>query len=122
LLRADTEHQPEERAFLERLQDGCPEVKAAAEVARAFTTMVRERQEASWDDWLTRAMASGGVKELRTFADGLKRDEAAVRAALRLPWSNGQVEGAVNRLKTLKRQMYGRAKFDLLRQRVLLAA
>jgi transposase len=58
-------------------------------------------------------------KELRAFGDSLQRDEAAVRAALRLEWSNGQVEGQVNRLKLIKRQMFGRAKFDLLRKRVL---
>lgn len=84
--------------------------------------MVRDRKEDSWEDWLAQVIAPGGVKELRAFAEGLKRDEAAVRAALRLKWSNGPVEGAVNRLKTIKRQMYGRANFDLLRQRVLLAA
>jgi transposase len=60
--------------------------------------------------------------ELRSFAKGLQDDQAAVQEALRSPWSNGQVEGQVNRLKTLKRQMYGRAKFDLLRKRFLRAA
>ena len=53
---------------------------------------------------------------------GIRQDEAAVRAGLTLPWSSDQVEGQVTRLKLLKRQMYGRAKLDLLRQRVLLAA
>ena len=53
------------------------------------------------------------------FAAGIERDYAAVRAALSLPWSNGQTEGQVTRLKLVKRQMYGRAKFDLLRQKVL---
>jgi transposase len=60
-------------------------------------------------------------QELGRFAAGLKKDKAAVRAALRLPWSNGQVEGHVNRLKLLKRTMFGQAKFDLLRRRVLWA-
>jgi transposase len=59
---------------------------------------------------------------LRGFATGIINDVAAVRAALSQPWSNGPVEGQVNRLKMLKRQMYGRAKFDLLRSRVLHAA
>jgi transposase len=61
---------------------------------------------------------SGGV-EFKNFAKGLRRDEAAVRAAMKSEWNNGQTEGQVNRLKLLKRQMYGRAKFDLLRARVL---
>src|SRR4029079_16043517 len=60
-------------------------------------------------------------RELSGFAEGLKQDEAAVQAALSLEWSNGQTEGQINRLKTLKRQMYGRAGFDLLRRRFLQA-
>ncbi len=59
---------------------------------------------------------------MRSFADGLRQDEAAVRAALELPWSNGQTEGQITRLKSVKRQMFGRAKLDLLRARVLEAA
>jgi transposase len=56
---------------------------------------------------------------LARFATSLERDEAAILAAMRLPWSNGQVEGQVHRLKLIKRQMYGRANFDLLRLRVV---
>ena len=67
------------------------------------------------DGWLREAEASA----LAPFAAGLRRDEDAVRAALTEPWSNGQVEGQVNRLKVIKREMYGRAGFDLLRGRVL---
>lgn len=122
LLNDAADQEPEEQAFVEKLKDRCPELKAAATAAQEFATMVRDRNEQSWEDWLAAVLAPGGVKELRAFAEGLKRDEAAVRAALRLDWSNGPVEGAVNRLKTIKRQMYGRANFDLLRQRVLLAA
>lgn len=122
LLKDVNDQMPEERTFVMTLKDSCPELKTAFDFAQAFTTMVRDRKEDSWEDWLAQVIAPGGVKEMRTFAEGLKRDEAAVRAALRLKWSNGPVEGAVNRLKTIKRQMYGRANFDLLRQRVLLAA
>jgi transposase len=61
------------------------------------------------------------LPQLRSFAAGLKRDHAAVVNGLTLPYSSGAVEGNVNRIKTLKRQMYGRARFDLLRKRVLLA-
>jgi transposase len=71
--------------------------------------------------WLERADASG-VPEVRSFAAGLRRDRAAVDAALTLAWSNGQTEGQINRLKVLKRQMYGRAKLDLLEKRFLYAA
>jgi transposase len=59
---------------------------------------------------------------LRRFATGLRADYAAVKAGLRLPWNNGPVEGHINRLKMLKRSMFGRAKLDLLGQRLLLAA
>jgi transposase len=68
--------------------------------------------------WLTRAHASG-IPELKSFVAGIQRDRAAVTAALTLPFSTGQVEGQINRLKLIKRSGYGRAKLDLLRQRVL---
>lgn len=72
------------------------------------------------DEWFT-AVEGSSVVEFKNFAKGIRRDEAAVRAAMKTEWSNGQVEGQVNRLKLLKRQMYGRANFDLLRARVLYA-
>lgn len=75
----------------------------------------------AFDAWLTDA-GDCSVRAVVTFAAGLEHDGAAVRAALTLPWSNGQTEGQVNKLKLLKRSMYGRAKLDLLRQRLLLAA
>jgi transposase len=62
------------------------------------------------------------VRAVRTFAAGLELDGVAVRAALTLPWSSGQAEGQITRLKLLKRQSYGRAGLDLLRRRVLIAA
>ena len=83
--------------------------------------MLRDRTGDGLDAWIDAVKASG-ITELTRFATGLITDEAAVRAGLTLVWSNGQVEGNVNRLKLIKRQMYGRANFDLLRQRVLHAA
>ena len=68
--------------------------------------------------WLER-VSSSGIPALESFASGIHRDYLAVKAAYSLPWSNGQVEGQVNRLKFIKRQMFGRANFDLLRLRVL---
>ncbi|WP_282183492.1 transposase [Azospirillum sp. TSO5] len=73
------------------------------------------------DTWLTDALACG-IPAVETFAAGVRQDEAAVKAALTMPWSSGQAEGQVNKLKLIKRQMYGRASFELLRRRVLLAA
>ncbi len=86
----------------------------------SIRTMVREQKHENLDAWLNEARA-GGITTLQTFAEGLKHDGEAVRAALETLYSNGQTEGQVNRLKTLKRQLYGRANFDLLRQRVLFA-
>ena len=80
--------------------------------------MIRERRACLFDDWLARVKSSG-IKELQSWANGLLTDEEAVRQALSSKWSNGQTEGQVNRLKMIKRQMYGRANFDLLRARVL---
>ena len=82
---------------------------------------MREGEEEELTGWLREADQSD-LPEIVAFARGFLQDEAAVRAAIRNPWSNGQVEGQVNRLKTLKRQMYGRANFDLLKRRVLGAA
>ena len=92
-----------------------------------FIEIVRDRTRspraalAAFDAWLARSRSSG-VSALETFAAGLEQDGAAVRAALTTPWSNAQAEGHITKLKLLKRQMYGRANFDLLRRRVLLAA
>jgi transposase len=83
--------------------------------------MIREKRMGELDGWLD-ACDRCGVGPLVSFGIGLRRDYAAVRAALEEPWSGGQAEGQINRLKTLKRQMYGRAGFDLLRRRVLCAA
>jgi transposase len=82
---------------------------------------VRERQAERLDTWITEATESN-IDDIKRFATGLLADEAAVRAGLTLEWSQGQVEDHVNRVKVLKRQMYGRANFDLLRTRVLHAA
>jgi transposase len=83
--------------------------------------MVREKRPEHLDSWLV-ACRTSRIAALATFGEGLSHDYAAVRAALAEPWSSGQAEGQINRLKMLKRQMYGRAGFDLLRTRVLYAA
>ena len=77
--------------------------------------------QAELKTWLTEAQASG-LPAMETFAAGLEGDSGAISAALTTPWSNGQTEGQLNRLKLIKRQMFGHASFDLLRRRVLLAA
>ncbi len=102
-----------------------PEVGLAVGLAVGFTErfveIVRERRGGELGRWLSDAEASG-VREIRQFAHKVRRDEAAVEAGCKLPWSNGQTEGQITKLKAIKRSMYGRAKFDLLRQRALYAA
>lgn len=80
--------------------------------------MVREHTAEPLAPWLE-AVKNSRQSELRSFASGIQQDLAAVTAGLSSPWSQGQVEGQVNRLKLVKRSMYGRAKFDLLKCRVL---
>ncbi len=82
--------------------------------------MIQERDSSGFEKWLADAEVST-IKEFRHFARGIRKDAKAVKAAIDLAWSNGLVEGKVNKLKLIKRMMYGRANFDLLRKRVLLA-
>jgi transposase len=89
------------------------------QLALQFRRLVTERRADELEEWIARSVAADAPTEIRRFAAGLKPDLTAVKAALSLPWSNGQTEGQVNRLKRIKRQMYGRANFDLLRLRVL---
>ncbi len=107
-----------ERRALAELGEVCQDVRVSHALAQAFAQTFRERRVNDLDPWLEQAAASG-VSELKRFAEGLQRDYAAVRAALTLPYSSGQIEGQINKLKLLKRAMYGRAKFDLLRRRML---
>jgi len=95
-----------------------PEANTVYGLAQQFATMVRQRNSAELDSWLA-ACASSDIRVVQHFAKGIVQDYQAVRAAMETPWSNGQTEGQVNRLKLLKRQMYGRAHLDLLRCRLL---
>jgi transposase len=88
------------------------------ELVQQLAAMIRQRQSAPLDPWL-QACARSGIPCLKTFAAGILQDYDAVRAALETEWSSGQAEGQINRLKLIKRGMYGRASFDLLRLRVL---
>jgi transposase len=96
----------------------CPQIADAQRLLGTFRTMVTERCIEQLDPWLQQGERSG-ISEVVGFVHGLRRDHSAVKAALRYEWSQGPVEGHVNRLKTIKRQMYGRAGFTLLRRRVL---
>jgi transposase len=107
-----------QRSIMEKLCQLFPQIEKAKELAQEFTRIVRKRSADQYNEWLRSAMQSK-LKEFLSFARGLSEDQQAVTNALRYEWSNGQLEGQVNRLKLIKRAMYGRAKFDLLRARVL---
>jgi transposase len=108
----------DDRRFVTTLLELSPPIARAVELSKAFSTMVKEGLADQLDAWI-RAAETGGFKG---FAGSLRQDRDAVHAALTLPWSTGPVEGQINRLKVIKRTMYGRAGFDLLRHRVLAAA
>lgn len=120
LLRPMAELSAAEEGYVTRLEASVADSMAARALAQGFVGMVQDREAERLDSWLEEA--SGAPPELRSFAEGLRRDKAAVAAALSEDWSNGQTEGQVTKLKLIKRQMYGRASFDLLRRRVLRAA
>lgn len=92
----------------------------AYELSQDFIGILKEQKAHELNDWLRRAR-NCRVAELRSIAKSMQQDYTAIFAACSQPWSQGQVEGQINRLKCLKRQMYGRARFDLFRLRVLKA-
>ena len=103
------------------LDDACrkhPDIASLATLAMQFATALRQRAAEQLNNWLVAAQTSPHVF-LKGFVSGVQRDFAAVEAAFTSPYNNGQVEGQINRLKCLKRQMYGRAKLDLLKRRFL---
>lgn len=118
LLQPAEERDANEQAYIEALLSTSPEIAHAHTLALRFLALVRERQGLALAAWVEEAEQSGLV-ELRAFARGLRRDREAVDTALAVEFSQGQTEGQVNRVKCLKRVMYGRAGFALLRQRVL---
>jgi transposase len=120
-LRRPADLTETQQAFLKHLRDGDSTIAASYMLTQAFAEMLRERQGERLEAWIEEVACSDN-RELRRFALGLQEDQAAVTAGLTLEWSNGPTEGHIHRLKLLKRQMYGRAGFVLLRQRILHAA
>jgi transposase len=120
VLRREAKRTEAEAQQLTQLRAQQSEVAEAIDLAQDFATLVRQRQPAQLDPWLQRATASP-LEALQQFATGLSADYEAVKAGVTLPWSSGPVEGHINRLKMLKRQMFGRAHLDLLSRRFLLA-
>jgi transposase len=121
LLRPAAKLAETDRQYLDDVRQADPVLAATVDLTRDFVAMVRDRQPDRLEPW-QHAASTSGIAEFQGLATGLDRDQAAVAAALSERWSNGQTEGQVLRLKLIKRQGYGRAKFDLLRKRVLRAA
>ncbi len=119
LIRSKQQLSSREQKLVTGLCRKCPQIKTAYGLAIQFKRMMETKQGRGLQSWMEQAVTSG-IAEVKSFAGGLKSDMEAVKNALIQPWSNGQVEGQINKLKTIKRQMYGRASFDLLRKRLLL--
>lgn len=121
ILKSNDKSEGEDRRITDAILNRCDDVKKAWAVASEFVDMLRNRKGNKLLQWIEQAATKDVPIELRRFAKGLTKDIDAVTAALTLPWNNGSSEGHINRLKLIKRQMYGRANFDLLRQRFLFA-
>jgi transposase len=104
-----------ETVMIAAIEAGVPTLVEAREIITQFHLMIRRRLETGLTPWIERARAS----LIASFASGVARDEAAVRAAITSSWSNGQTEGQITRLKLVRRQMYGRGKIDLLQARLI---
>jgi transposase len=120
VLSRPEELEPAEKQRLANLIEALPDLEQAVKLSREFAAMLRQRHSVQLDAWLEQ-VADSPYLPLRNFAKGIRCDYQAVKAALSLKWSNGATEGHINRLKLVKRQMYGRASFDLLKRRVLYA-
>jgi transposase len=120
-LRRPEDLNVKEQEQLCKLRQVNPEVDLAYDLTQQFAQMLRTRTGEKLEDWLAN-VADSQISELQSFVLGVERDKAAVVAGLTLPQNSGVVEGQVNKLKLIKRMMYGRAEFPLLRQRVLHSA
>jgi transposase len=116
VLRREAQRTEAEAQQLTQLHAQSPTVAEAIDLAQDFATLVRQRQPERLDPWLTRATTSV-LEAMQRFAHGLRDDYEAVKAGVTLPWRSGPVEGHIHRLKMLKRQMFGRARLDLLSRR-----
>lgn len=118
LLKEKTTLTPEQQSFCQELNQLSPAITQGQKLVQEFRSLLRGRDESGYETWREK-IAQSGLKELQSFAQGLLKDDAAVRAAFSSDWSNGQVEGQVNKIKMIKRTMYGRASFSLLRARLI---
>jgi transposase len=118
IMRPDDKLSDDDRTGLKDACTRCPDLATLTDLAHGFNTLVRQRGGHRLEAWINQA-ARSGFSEIRGFATGLRSDFDAVKAGLTQHWSSGAVEGNINRVKMIKRQMYGRANLDLLRKRIL---
>jgi transposase len=118
VTRAADQITEEQQRLLDRITNQCPDVVNLRRIALSFRAALTADTSTQLQQWIEGAKRCEFGHVVR-FAYGLKKDISAVAAAVDTSWSTGQVEGQINRLKTIKRQMYGRAGFALLRARVL---
>jgi transposase len=113
--------EPNERYYLQTLLNNITELRIVTKLVQIFKTMIARGKGniRRWIDFVMRSKRK--LAGLKSFARGLLRDISAVENGINMPWSNGAVEGHVNRIKSIKRQMYGRASFELLRKKVILS-
>jgi transposase len=104
-----------ETLLVAAIEAAVPKLTEARDLAERFQSMLRAKAGAELDCWIAAARSS----LLASFVAGINKNLAAVRAAITELWSNGQTEGQITRLKLIKRQMYGRAKIDLLQARLV---
>ena len=107
-----------QKRYLETFLQFCPKARELRRFVLKFRAMLRWRSDKRLSNWVT-AVGASGFPFLAQFAKTLHRDWGAVERSITTPWNNGPVEGHINRLKVIKRQMYGRAGFELLKARVL---
>jgi transposase len=118
LAKSPEQRTPDEQRWVKAVTASHQQAAAVESLAQQFRQVFKDRSPAALNSWLRTCMASE-IPEVKRFVAGIQRDYQAVLAAVEHHWSNGQVEGQVHRLKLLKRQMYGRSGFRLLRRRVL---
>lgn len=118
LLKSEEKLTDEEKDLRNKIIENSNEIQQGLGLINKFRTMVREKRSGKYEEWL-QEVKNQSLTEFENFAKGLKKDNEAVKNALSEKWSSGQVEGQVNRLRFIKRQMYGRANFDLLKARAL---
>lgn len=119
-LRPPEQLKSEEKTLLEKLLDQDTDLALGHKLLQEFRRVIADRDITGLENWLHQVKSSN-LPTFVALANGIETDRAAVNAAFTLTWSNGPIEGHINRLKLIKRQGYGRAKFDLLRARILAA-